>query len=509
MRVNPLFWVHLQLVSGLRNVLLVSGLYIAVFVGGSLLVYRTSGPTAPFAPIAAGALGIVTLSQGLFLLLLGPGAVHKALQRDFQSGMMESHRIAPLSGPRIAIGYLTGGHVQAGGLYLASLVMGTFFASQMALPLAVSAWWAGQLCLLCLALMFSSLVMLVSIASRGKVNVIVIIAITCFVGGWVIVRFVPGLALLGGAMTGQMLWSFFTGGTKIASGTPVAIAAMVAQLALAMTFLAACFRKVRFPERPLFPVPLAFLLLGFSGAILAGGIELVSELSGLGIPTSGAELARMQLLLSTITFIIVAQFPLIAAAVECFFADRARAFGAAYQVTRRSALLAVPMILAVATVLLVAVLLKQILRQGVTGHGDLSSALHGYRQFAAILIALLTSFWIDFNWIYFAKVRGKSMFWAVALSAIILKAFPIVLDGILIFAAAMRDEDMTLVDGYFSGASPIGTLILCTSEGGWPWPGLLVQIGFAVIATLLGVKARRGIRPAAVHSAHAVQQPGA
>ena len=79
----------------------------------------------------------------------------------------------------------------------------------------------------------------------------------------------------------------------------------------------------------------------------------------------------------------------------------------------------------------------------------------------------------------------------------------------LIFVAALNDEDMTLAEGYFSGASPIGTMILCTSEGGWPWPGLLVQVGFAVIATLLGVNARRGIRSGAVYSGHAVQRPGA
>ncbi|MCH7871996.1 MAG: hypothetical protein IID33_09890, partial [Planctomycetes bacterium] len=332
---------------------------------------------------------------------------------------------------------------------------------------------------------------------------------TCVVGGWVVVQFVPGLALLGGAMTGQMLWSFFTGGTKITSGTPIALAAMAAQLALAMTFLTACFRKVRFPERPLFPVPLAFVLLGISGAILAGGIQLVRELSSLGMPKSGDTLAQMQLLFSTVTFLIVAQFPLIAAAVECFFADRARAFGAARQVTRRSALLAVPMILGVASVFLVALLLWLIRGQGVPGSFDLSETLHGYRQFAPILIALLTSFWIDFNWIYLAKMRGKSVFWAVALSAIVLKGIPILIDGALIVAAAVREEDMTLAEGYFSGASPIGTLILCTSEGGRPWPGLLVQIGFAVIATWIGVKARRGIRPAAGQSERAAQPSGA
>ena len=57
MRVNPLLWVHLQLVKGLRGVAVIAGLYAAVFVVGSLLIFRTAGLGATFAPIARGALG--------------------------------------------------------------------------------------------------------------------------------------------------------------------------------------------------------------------------------------------------------------------------------------------------------------------------------------------------------------------------------------------------------------------------------------------------------------------
>ena len=206
----------------------------------------------------------------------------------------------------------------------------------------------------------------------------------------------------------------------------------------------------------------------------------------------------MQLLLSTITFIIVAQFPLIAAAVECFFADRAHAFGGAARTTRRVALLLVPVVLAGLTVLLVQIVLYTMSAGRGADLGALLATLDRLPQYAAILVALALSFWIDFNVIYIMKTLGRHPIWAVLLSAIVLKILPIVLDGGLIFLASLRDVDMRLVEGYFAGGSPIGTLVLCTLPGGQPWPGLAFQVLLAGAATYFGLRFKRLVGPAKV-----------
>ena len=498
MRGNPVFWLHVQLFRGWRNTLIIAALYVLLFAAGVALAYRAGGPNADFAAVSAGALGFVTLSQGLFLLLLGPGAIHKSIQRDFQTGMIESHRISPMSGSKIVLGYLSGAHVQAGTLYVASLLLGTYFASQLKLGYAVGAWWSVQLCIVCLALMFSSLSLLVSLASRGKVNVVVIVLILSLIGGWAVVMFIPGLALLGGWMTGQMLFNVFGGKTNLISDATLAAAGIFTQVAISLTFLVACYRKVRAPERPLFPVPLAFVLLVIGGAVLALGTGIQSGVGQVAAREFGSGLGAIQLLTAAIVFIAVAQFPLTAAALECFFVDRAHAFGDAARTTRRTALLLVPVVLAGLTVLLVKIVLFTLSEECDADLGVLTAALDRLPQYAAILVALALSFWIDFNVIYIMKTLGRHPIWAVLLSAIILKILPIVLDGALIFLASLRDVDLWLVEGYFAGASPIGTLVLCTLPGGQPLYGLAFQVLLAGAATYFGLRFKRLVGPARV-----------
>ncbi len=495
MRLNPILWLHVQLASGWRATLIMAVLYVAVFAVGTSMVYRMSGPRTLYPQIAAGALSFVTVSQGLFLLLLGPGALHKSIQRDCTSGMMESHRIAPLSGPRIVLGYLGGGYVQAGVLYATSLLLGTFFAAQTQLTLAVQAWWGAQLCILCLTLMFASLVLLVGLASRGKVNALGIVLPFSIFAGAVAVKFVPGLALIGGVLTMQWLLALFQGGTPQGGSAVVAAAAMIAQVALAATFLIAAFRKVRSPEKSLFPVWLSLILLAITGAILLWGVSLSGgAISFMGGGPSPENLAQLQLVFSLVAFFAIAQFPLIAAAVECFFADRARAFGEPGRVTRRAALALMPLLLAAATVVLAALLLRALMQTETSGYVLLEQALGGWRPYAAIGVAMLLSFWTDLNFIYFAVTRGKSPVMAVVVSAIVLKVVPFLLDGLLMVAAEMRNSALSLVDAYFAGASPIGTMVLAVNDGGWPWYGLLAQAAIAVFAGWLGLRARRALQ---------------
>ena len=118
-----------------------------------------------------------------------PAAVRKAVLRDFQSGMIESHRLSPMSGPKIVIGYMTGAPVQSGCLLLASLLLGTAFAAHVARDLSavvLTGWYVMQGCLLCLAFMVAALSLLVALGTAGKVDVLTVGVLLVIFGGWAI-----------------------------------------------------------------------------------------------------------------------------------------------------------------------------------------------------------------------------------------------------------------------------------------------------------------------------------
>ncbi len=496
---NPILWLHIQLNGSWRGTLGVVGLYVALVVFSSYASYRVADPTGT-GSVTATWLGIVTTSQVVFLVLIAPNSIKRAVQRDFQTGMFESHRLTPMSGLRIVSGYLLGPPVNLYALYASSLFLGGYFAGwvgvAVGVPAAMAAWWGAQLCLLVIAFFVAALVLLGALGSAGKVNLAGMIVAAFVFGSMGLVVFVPGIALLGGLMTSELLFKFFSGRTGVSFDPRVTLVSMATQLAFGVTFIIAACRKIRHPDRSMFSIPLSLVLCGISAAVLIGGVATAGSLGGVFGHSFGTP--SMQIFGSTVAFIGVATFVLLAGATERYRIDRAAALGVTVRATERLATAAIPLILTLAT----AGVIRTMCDTVGSGHGDMAgwrTAVTHPAAMLAVLLALACGFWTDFCWIYLAAARGKSVGRAIIYSALLLKVLPLIMDGLVMWAeisTAGFGRDPTFTQhAIFSGVSPLGTLLLLALGAPPPWIGLACQVLIGGAFTVLAGRVRRNLAP--------------
>lgn len=499
MSINPLVWLHFRLAGSWRQNAPTVAVYVALVVVGATVSYRMSSPTTASGAVSSVWLGIVTAAQGAFLLLIAPGAIRRSILRDFQSGMIESHRLSPMSGIRIIIGYLTGPPVQAFCLVGAGLLLGTYFAVDAARglsPMVVAGWYVFQLCLLCVAFMVAAAAVLVALGTAGKLDVLSVLILAMVVGGWAALPFIPGLALATGVLgAGDLVRSLFQGGpTGVAADTgSIALAAAV-QLALALVFVRAACRKIRAPEQAMFSMPLGLLLAAVWAAILVLGMALLPAQHWLLRDLENA--TAIQIIASAATFMLVALFPLAAAANECFRLNRTAAFGVPVPRVRLVDTVLVPLLLG-ALGLVTIVLMYRWTPEGripyAVSADAFKAAFAHWRPLVAMLAAFVLTFWIDFGLVFWITARGLRMFRAIVLATLLLKAVPLLAALAAVTASEALDQPCAFVEVHFAGLSPIGTLILCMFAGGNPWPGLIGQLVLAIGVTALVWHTRRSL----------------
>lgn len=518
-----MFGLHLRMLGTWRSQLLLLAFLFGVVVVLASLSYRMSEPR-DYGSVSSFWLSMIALAQAGFLLLIAPAAIRRAVQRDFDTGMMESHRLSPMSGMKIVLGYLSGPPAQALMLAGGASLIGTYFAAQIgvafgaplgqagggAMPGAgpsamrlavtfVSGWYLTTFVTLMLALLITSFTLLVSLASAGKMNIIGIVVALSVVGGWMAPALIPGLALLLGILTGTELFSLlFRPSAAGPSGSAAVVFATAAiQLAMAGTFILAAARKVRSPERPLFTLPLALLLLAIWGAALIVGMRLMPGTHPLLRAFGAAQesLAIGQVVASTISFMLIALFALTAAAGEAVRIARARQFQPVNHSSPTWTPAMVPPLLALVTLAIAWLVYHSSVVAGAPP-SDMP-AFDSPMRLAAMLAAVLSSYVIDYSIVFMTLARGARVFGAIVVWGLILKVLPLALD----FAQALGREmiqlgEFTFSHAVFIGLSPYGTLVLASVRGGNPFPGVIVQIVLAVVVVYLAMRIRTtALRP--------------
>lgn len=515
MLASPLVWLHFQFSGAWRRNLTLVGLYLLVGLVGSSVFYRLAGP-ANSGEVSSGWLGFVTIFQSVFALLLAPSSIHRAIRNDFQNGMIESHRLTPMSGFGVVSGYLLGPPIQAAALFFAGILLGTYFAADLArslTPAVVFGWYALQVCILCLGFMLASLVLLVSLTTSGKINLVGFV-ILAGMFGWMIIRFIPGLGLAGGVFTaGVLIEQIFSatlggGGAPAPTGDPAVIAvSMLCQVVLAAILIAAACRKVRGIDQAMFGIRLGLLLVITWAAILVLGIVYTPVNQFFFESPDG--LAIAQLVSSGASLMLVALFPLTGAAVATFQADRITAFAAAPRRSSRLAPLMMPWVLALLsglTVLLMARFMQPYL---------LDATFAGFQRYAlldllddninrlVIVAVFLLSFATDYCVVYAALAFGRRpLYWLIA-AIVAFKGLPIFAAGIWLGVqeelTQMDAGSLQFSDQWIAGFSPIGTLCLVMLPGGKVLPGLIGQLVLLGLMVKVAALSRQRLlrRPAA------------
>jgi hypothetical protein len=108
---NPIGWAQFRLVGGWKNLILTCLAYAAIF-GGLMFGFARAqslhvNPANMFMAFAELFLGL----QVLALLIYGSLRVGMAVRSDVKSGVIESHRLMPVSSPSAVLGYLLGAPV--------------------------------------------------------------------------------------------------------------------------------------------------------------------------------------------------------------------------------------------------------------------------------------------------------------------------------------------------------------------------------------------------------------
>lgn len=480
---NPIARAWQQLGGGWRQIQVLVGLYLALVALVSYGAYRLAGPDD--AQQTTGVLlAIVSVLQGVFILTLAPGAVHKAVQRDHQTKMLESHRLSPMRGLTMAVGYLLGPTAHASALFAAGLLVGTLLAAWYGQTAGlvgpiVGAWLFGQLCLLAAAGLLLVLALLTALASSGKVNILAMLIITSFLGGWFLVAFVPGLALVFGVLTIGMLLQIITRSALGPASDPfVMIWSLLMQGALTAVLLRACSRRLRLPDQPAFSIRLGLLLFVVSGVALCAGARVFDDFRWL----FSTEYTPAQWIGSCIAGLVIVLFPIYAAAIERAQIDRR------LMVAGRRAPLLAP---ADATVLLVAMLM--VLLAWLLDYKQ-DSFVTWWPSGVALGVVVLCSSWVDYAWMCIARRRDRSAFRALLFSAVLFKALPLMIDGITLalmeFTRVPGDMSTAQLAWPVSNLSPIGTFILA-AQGRLSWVGVAFQLLIAILALVAFNRRRR------------------
>jgi hypothetical protein len=515
------FWrLHYYLGGGKRRLLAMIAIYVALIVGGWYLMFRISSdswlvanqlPTLPAAErdrissqTSRAMLGWVAGSQALFLLIMTPAMIRKAIQTDFQTGMIESHRLSPMSGLRIVWGYLAAAPLQAFALYGASLALGGYFAMDAMRVMLLSPlnglqmWMSGQVLLLSLALLSAAATALFSLHNQGKMGrfIFPFVFIGLMLGGTIMLRLAPGIGLLIGFIAAQVIFNALRGAGGLASVTgavsqaaPVMLLSMGAQLLASGILIAAAARKIRRPDSSLLGLPLGLAItLILSAATIAGmayaGVD--DELAA-----SPQTLLAYQLGASLLLLLFVSYFALVAAAEEQVAADRAAHFGEhrpgyhrLYQVIAPAGL----------SLLLSAVVLASIYVRSAAipdeEVGRLTAAMTGH---GAIFVAILAHMVTDFAFCGWLLSRSKKTFAPMLMAFVFLRIAPLVLDNLRPVAAAILSNEELPANEYtpfFSHLSSLGTAMMCLGQRGSPWIGVVIQCAIAVAVAILWARSR-------------------
>ncbi|RMF81862.1 MAG: hypothetical protein D6744_06710 [Planctomycetota bacterium] len=492
---NPIVWVQTRLAGGPRTLA-----YLALGYVGVLIVFTS----ITYSLIDKSAVGradtiwlmIVSGAQALFLLLLAPSSIHRAVQRDFQTGMIESHRITPMSSLRVMLGYLVGPAASPLVLFGVGLLAGGYFSTRnivnlnsgapLTASLLVGGWATSQGLLLILAAMLCGISVLSAIAVQGgKFNIMGLIVAAGFLGGWSVVIAVPGAALLSGVMGGSVLLSTIFKGSAIAAGPAVLTAALL-QAAFTVLFLFAAARKFRAPDRALFPLDLSFVLLAMWGVTLVLGMAL--QTPSPWMRNAFDRLYAVQIGSSLLAFMLVAIFTNAAAAADRLRLDRAAVFDR--RLARGAALRsAAPVVTGLAAMGLTALLIAVADREMFGAH--LRVCIREPMAWTAVSIAVLLSCWVDYNLCYIGRAYNAKPWLVVLVAWGLLKVAPPIADGALREIMGEIYGEPWSGYGFLTAVSPVGTLLGAFPPTAELIVGLVVQILIAAVIAIIARDAQR------------------
>lgn len=484
---NPIGWVQVQINGGFRKQFVIGGVYFALVT--VLLYVAFRGYAVDWEPgivqrFAGGALMIMTMVELSILFFVSSGAIKKAIQRDFSTNMITSHRNTGITGPVAVWGYLTGPTCQVAMLTSVNFLLCTVLAILGRPAISPLAPVVLLIIFLCPAIMLFNLDVLAGLSTRGAFVVTPIVVMFNIFGAFRLMDICPGLAVLLFSVDTQQLSQMQSGDALVER-----LVAMLFQLAFAWTFFLAAARKFTRDDVSGFNETLAFCLLAL--ATLLGAV-------GFGVHNSSPTLwgshfftsLRPQLVATLVPLACVAMIPVAQVARRSTEWLRRRRKDEAFAAKSSRGPRGFVETSIIATLMVFGILAacNRWLIDDETAHVLSTSGIPPIVWIvAAFLLALVTAGAVFFA-TYAREAKAGSSF---LLLALVTWVAPVVIEFAYaqFFRTVPRDEEWSLTPVF--GCSPVGTWILtiCKLEGAVA-PGIAFQLIVAAFAWTMARRAK-------------------
>ena len=302
----PLWRAMYQVRGGHARVIGVAGMIAAVMGAGIFVLHRftTSREFASAAPIFV---NIVMMVECCILLLGGSNAIHKAMLRDYETRMIDSHRLTPMTNIGVTLGYLIGSTFQILAVFLAMAVMGGLLASMAGM--SIKDWAIGHLFVFNGVLtIWAFSVFLGMRLGKPVSSAPIVFSIAAFS---IPIILIPGFGLLAGTYTVILGFRLITGSSPVSVPALYAIAAV--NVILTVFWVTTTAVKYRRPDLPALNGERGMVLFVFWLLLATVGMVFFGYVTR---TFYSGEAMRTQWLVTMISSLLIAVVP-ISGAVEC------------------------------------------------------------------------------------------------------------------------------------------------------------------------------------------------
>ena len=275
---NPIAWAQIKARGSWSRYMSISAVYFAVIGGLIYYSYEKSNANSTLTQWTNILLGI----EMAIIYFFGCTMISTSVRKDITSGLIESHRLMPVSSLSALVGYIFGPGFTAICLFGATVLLGVATQGMSGNP--IKDWLFPSAIAGALGLFLWCFVIFAAFISKNSFGIIFGVVTGMLSSQGLLVEYLPALNLLFSSVTGNNIYLILHR-VPHWSGSTLAWS-LLAQATFATIFLCAAMRKYRRDDRPAFSLPLAIALLlawvvfSLIGFHFAGEISLQSIVYG-------------------------------------------------------------------------------------------------------------------------------------------------------------------------------------------------------------------------------------
>jgi hypothetical protein len=266
---NAIAFAQVRLRGGWRNLAVTFVAYTVLL--GATMIATAAYSYRPTMAYAGWVTGLLWLQAGI-LLIFGATRVAGAIRADIAGGMIESHRLMPLSAGQAVVGYFFGSTCQAIALGVANLLIGAVAVRRAGLPM--DRWLTVNAVLALFCLLVWAMGGLLAFAARGAGFALFLPLAAVSMTQGLVLATVPALAVLVSPLAGGSIFSFSAG---IADPPFTYGLGAIAQLFFAGILFVGCCRKYRRADAQGITAGLGLVLLAAWVIVSSLGIRQWAE----------------------------------------------------------------------------------------------------------------------------------------------------------------------------------------------------------------------------------------